>query len=462
MTKNKIKVIVIAVALVLIIAISAGLIVQLTKKDSKDNSATDGTQQYELSGKVYDDSGNEMLSSMVYSMPRAMTISELQNETVSRITISATVSPENATDGTVKWSIMFDDGFDTEGYLTLEPAYYGANTAVLTCYKPFDYTAIITATSNYDATKTATCYVDYLYTFEPIDLDIYWNDIVFNQENSITMDYNFYGYGTVEGDFEYGELYIELDGAVINAISERLGKEFTPTYKILSDGFSSEGITFNVPSPFACFAANSGFDEQTFNQAFTRAIYFGCGEDCDYHAIIHFTAKYSYKGDVVKTEHIWHDGYERLSVDFSLEGLVIPVEDVTINNGDIVFGVGMDEPITCTFDGTEADVSSDNRIKVTGKQSSCAETAVTALGKSFTKYLKMESATQITFSTATEMTLKIYVDTADKKLKVDGVNYTSVATDDGDNVITVALSAGSHTITKGDILGLFALQLKAA
>lgn len=459
MTKSKIRTIIIAVALVLVIALAAGLSVHFTTNGNADKPIADDSQQYELSGKVYDDGGNEMLSSMVYSMPKAMTISELQDETVSRTTISATVSPENATDGTVEWSIRFDDDTETDEYLTLEPAYYGANTAVLTCYKPFDYTAIITATSNYDATKTATCYVDYLYEFNPIDLSVTWNDIVFNKENSITMDYDFCGYGTVEGDFEYGELYLELDGAVINEISDRLGREFTPTYKILSDGFSSGGITFNVLSPFACFAANSGVDEQTFNEAFTRAIYFGCGQDCDYHAIIHFTANYSYKGDVVKTEHVWHDGYERTSVNFSLEGLIIPVEDVTINNGDIVLGVGMSEPVTCTFDDTEAAISSDNRIKVTGKQSTCTEATVTALGKSFTKFLKMESATQVTFTTATDATLKIYVDTAGKKLKVDGRAYTSEATADGDNVVTVTLNAGSHTISKGDVLGLYALTL---
>lgn len=462
MTRNKIKTILIAVALVLVVALAAGLIAHFVGKGKTDKPVTGDTTQYELSGKVYDESGNEMLTSMVYSMPRAMTFSELQDETVSRITISATVSPENATDDTIEWSIKFDDDTDTDEYLTLEPTYYGANTAVLTCYEPFDYTAIITATSNYDSTKSATCYVDYLYEFEPIDLHITWDNIVFNSENSMAMEYDFCGHGTVEGDFEYGDLYIELDDAVVYEISARLGREFVPTPKILSTGYTSDGITFNVPSPFACFAANSGINEQTFNEAFTRAIYFGCGEDCDYHAIIHFTAKYSYKGDVVAVEHIWHDGYERLSVDFSLEGLIIPVEDVTIDNGDIVFGVGMDEPLLCTFDGTEAAISSDGRIKVSGKQASCSVTTVNALGKSFTKYLKMETGTQITFTTAADMTLKIYVDTVGKKIKVDGVNYTSESNENGDTFVTVSLSAGTHTITKGDAMGLFALQLSAA
>ena len=461
MTK-KIKVILIAVASVLVIALCAGLIVHFTKGKTDKPEAEKPAEEYELSGKVYDDGGNQMLSQMVYAMPTAMTISELQNETISRITISATVSPENATDDTVEWSIKFDDDTDTDGYLSLVPAYYGANTAVLTCYQPFDHTAIITVTSNYDATKTATCYVDYLYEFDPIDLNVTWNDIVFNKENSISMDYDYCGYGTVEGDFEYGDLYLELDISVIGEISDRLGFEFTPTPKILSTGYTSGGITFNVPSPFECFAAGSGINETTFNEAFTRAIYFGCGEDCDYHAIIHFTAKYSYMDELIKTEHIWHDGVERTSVDFSLEGLVIPVEDVTINGGDIVVNVGMNGEVTCGFDNADsAAISTDSRFAVTGKQASCTETTVTALNKSFSKYLKMESSTQVKFTTATDLTLKIYVDTAGKKIKVDGTAYTGAADENGDNVVTVTLSAGSHTITKGDVLGLYALTLSA-
>lgn len=335
--KITIKTIIIAIMAIMVIALCVGLIVHFINGKT-DNPDTNDLPQYELGGKVYDVNGNEMLSEMVYAMPTAMTISELQDEAVARITVTASVSPENATDNTVKWSIKFDDNTDTDDYLAIEPAYYGANTAVLTCYQPFDYTAIITATSNYDVNKTATCYVDYLYEFDPIDLSMNWSDIIFNSENRIDIDYTFYGTGTVEGDLEYGDLYIELDGSVISAISDRLGCEFTPTYKILSEGFDTDGITFNVLSPYDCFAAGSGLDEQTFNEAFTRAIYFGCGEDCDYHAIIHFTAKYSYIGELVQTEHIWHEGYERLSVDFSLEGLVIPVEDIIIGGGDIVVG----------------------------------------------------------------------------------------------------------------------------
>ncbi len=117
--------------------------------------------------------------------------------------------------------------------------------------------------------------------------------------------------------------------------------------------------------------------------------------------------------------------------------------------------IAVDEPFLCTFDGTEADIATDARVKVTGKQTTCTEGTVNELGTNFTKLLKMESGTQISFSTATEATLKLYVDTAAKRIKVDGVMYTAETTESGDNVVTFDIGAGAKSITKGDAIGLY-------
>lgn len=109
MTKT-IKAILIAVASVLVISLCAGLIVHFTKGKTDKPEAEKPAEEYELSGKVYDDGGNVMLSQMVYAMPTAMTISEVQTETISRTTISATVSPENATDDTVEGLLSLTTG----------------------------------------------------------------------------------------------------------------------------------------------------------------------------------------------------------------------------------------------------------------------------------------------------------------------------------------------------------------
>lgn len=128
------------------------------------------------------------------------------------------------------------------------------------------------------------------------------------------------------------------------------------------------------------------------------------------------------------------------------------------SGGDNESGVGVGEPLVCTFDGTSAVIASDARVKVTGNQTTGATVTIAELDKTLTQYLKMESTTQVAFSTVDNMTLKIYVDGVDKKIKVDGVTYTSAATAAGDNVVTLSLSAGAHTITKGDAIGVYALQ----
>ncbi len=68
-----------------------------------------------------------------------------------------------------------------------------------------------------------------------------------------------------------------------------------------------------------------------------------------------------------------------------------------------------------------------------------------------TQCLKMESSTSITFTTAEAGTLVLVLDAGSSyKIKVDGTSYTA-----SNGVVTVELTAGSHTITKGDSANLF-------
>lgn len=134
--------------------------------------------------------------------------------------------------------------------------------------------------------------------------------------------------------------------------------------------------------------------------------------------------------------------------------------DGATDSNTITLDGGTKGTLLCTFDG-DAAVASDARFKVLGKQATCENTAVAEIGITFTKCLKLESGTQVTFATAENLTLKLYVDTLGRKIKVDGEVLTSEANEHGDNCVTVCLSAGTHTIAKGDAMGLFALQLSA-
>lgn len=461
---NKVKNIIIAVAVAVIAVVIALFTVHFVTKQNTNDGVTDsGATTKELSGKFTDENGKEMLMSATYAMPKAITLSDLQPDTIAQITLTATITPTNATNDRVIWEIIDtrDNGVCTAAELV--PTFYGSATAVLTVTDTFDSTYKIVATSAADETIFDTCYVDYLKDFNWLDLDIenYNNDLVFGKNEIIPVDYNDgYANGSISGDVEYGEFSMTLNGGLINDISDRLGVDFTPTYQPVNENFSSDGIPYYLSSPFACFAGGSGLDEYDFNLAFCRSVYFFNDEYPPVY--ISFTARYSYGDKLITSERINLDNsFEKLYMEFSLDGLYVPVQDIVINNEDIIINAGeTSEPLTCYFDNADSSViSTSSQITVAGKQSACTATNVTALNKSFTKYLKMESGTQITFTTAATMTLKIYVDTAGKRIKVDGANYTSVADENGDNVITVELSGGSHTISKGDVLGLFGLTL---
>lgn len=155
----------------------------------------------------------------------------------------------------------------------------------------------------------------------------------------------------------------------------------------------------------------------------------------------------------------WYDAVYEPKYDASATGGTAgETETESISDAD---SISVDEPFLCAFDGTEADIVTDTRVKVTGKQGIGLITTVNELGQSFAKVLKMESGTQVTFSTASDATLKLFVDSPAKRIKVDGVMYTAETSANGDNVVTFNIGAGTHTITKGDAIGLLALKLTA-
>ena len=76
-------------------------------------------------------------------------------------------------------------------------------------------------------------------------------------------------------------------------------------------------------------------------------------------------------------------------------------------------------------------------------------------GQTFTTALKMESSTSIKINLPEAKKLTFITDaTAAKKIKIDGTNNS---TDASGNLVSVSLTAGEHTILKGDSLNLYAI-----
>ena len=81
--------------------------------------------------------------------------------------------------------------------------------------------------------------------------------------------------------------------------------------------------------------------------------------------------------------------------------------------------------------------------------------SVTYDGTTYSVCLKMESSTSINFTAGNAGKLTLVFDTPSKKVKVDGTSYTT----DSNGILELELSAGAHTISKGDTMNLFYMSM---
>ena len=108
--------------------------------------------------------------------------------------------------------------------------------------------------------------------------------------------------------------------------------------------------------------------------------------------------------------------------------------------------------VTCSFaaDGT----LSNSAFAFTGTKSNVKAEETVIEGTTYTASLKMETGTEVSFTTSQKMTLYVYYGTSakNKNVLVDGVKQTGTPT-------TVVLEAGAHKITKGDTSAIALIKL---
>ena len=111
--------------------------------------------------------------------------------------------------------------------------------------------------------------------------------------------------------------------------------------------------------------------------------------------------------------------------------------------------------VTCSFtaNGKEA-VPSNSAFVLTGSAKNVKVEETVIEGTTYSASLKMESNTEVSFTTSQKMTLYVYYGLSGTKtnVKVDGVKQAGAPT-------TVVLEAGAHKITKGDPSAIALIKL---
>ena len=111
--------------------------------------------------------------------------------------------------------------------------------------------------------------------------------------------------------------------------------------------------------------------------------------------------------------------------------------------------------VTCSFtaNGKEA-VPSNSAFVLTGSAKNVKVEDTVIEGTTYTASLKMETKTEVSFTTSQKMTLYVYYGTSgtNTNVKVDGVKLSGTPT-------KVVLEAGAHKITKGDSSAIALIKL---
>lgn len=111
--------------------------------------------------------------------------------------------------------------------------------------------------------------------------------------------------------------------------------------------------------------------------------------------------------------------------------------------------------VTCSFtaNGKEA-VPSNSAFALTGENKNVKVEDTVIEGTTYTASLKMETKTEVSFTTSQKMTLYVYYGTSgtNTNVKVDGVKLSGTPT-------KVVLEAGAHKITKGDSSAIALIKL---
>lgn len=128
---------------------------------------------------VVDENGETMESGTVYAMPARMlytsaatTAADGTTVSSSPITLEATITPDTATDKSVKWSVAFVNpssewatGKTVTDYVSVSSS---GLTCTVTCHQAFGEQIKITVTSNDNPEATDSCVVDYLKRVEDV------------------------------------------------------------------------------------------------------------------------------------------------------------------------------------------------------------------------------------------------------------------------------------------------------
>lgn len=223
------------IALVLVVALMSGLVGFLVR-DRHPELIGKGSEAAETSFIV---TPEEKSGIMALSTMRAAAVTDSGEPSEGSYTLTATVSPGNATNKKVDWTVSWVNAGDSwakgkqaEEYVTVSPSSDGSVQATVTCLAPFGAQIKVTCTSRSAPSVHAECLCDYVKRVTDV---------------RVLMNY----------DSIYDVKYYLYQGSTISVQDEEFSSS-TDTYLIENIDYSSftvdNMLTFDIENSYATFA----------------------------------------------------------------------------------------------------------------------------------------------------------------------------------------------------------------
>lgn len=392
-----------AITFILLIVLVAGVCLQVFgtdemkpsewfKPDEQTETPVDGEEELPP---VVDENGEEMASGVTYAMPARMmytsaatTAADGTAVSSSPITLEATITPDTATDKSVKWSVSFVNpssewatGKTVTDYVSISSS---GLTCTVTCHQAFGEQIKITVTSNDNPEATDSCVVDYLKRVEDVTFALsdgtsvknrnalrspnedgsadnadYWAtevDWTFDG-NGETLTYDIEvveGVGTVSGNYSVSNVSFNLNSEAFvpdpyafadwyfeaGICRHENGEKYQLNYDIPLD--VTDGVTFGVDT-FEHFFGNEALEAVNMDYlsvyffADPTTVVYGVNGIFDNKAYGAFVFDVTLQSSVITSGNLSSMSYE-FPVNINPDTFFVPVNDITINDsGTIIF-----------------------------------------------------------------------------------------------------------------------------
>lgn len=263
----------------------------------------------------------------------------------SAYTLTATISPADADNKTVEWSVAWVNsssawasGKNVSAYITAVPSASNTNVVTVSCLQAFGEQVAVTASSVAESNISATATVDYVKRVN-VQINTTVSALSFSSVCGYTVT-PVYSVGTVQGDFTLTNIAFTLEtgfsSAVYSAMTSGHQEHFTGRYPngIVLDK-TAQTLSFDGSTPYSVFGGHDGTKpyHMTMPSAYNTAFRTTAETYSGNHAAFTVWYTYTYNG----VGYASNGGLAYKYLNFDVAALAVLPSAVSLNTATIVF-----------------------------------------------------------------------------------------------------------------------------